>query len=1056
MKHYLLSGSTLQIFLSILFLGFLVSNTYSQEVVTRDGSSFIKVDISGYTTFSKQLIVSEFDKLENAKVAIAHQENVIYIYPYQKELSILTEEVKEIISSSVIKDKQLSEQQKAVISAQLKELYGDKLENYATRGVLEQNENDSCHLSMPFCTGTIYTFPAGVGPGAGAPAQQGPNYNCLSTQPNPAWYHLKIENPGPIGIYMYSTPSEDIDFCLWGPYTDPIQPCPMTNTPGGLTGNKVVDCSYSQSATETANIPNGQTGQYYILVITNFSNDPCNITFQQNSGTGSTDCTILPPAASSNSPVCYGNEIQLEAASAGGASYQWSGPNGFMSTQQNPVIPNAQPINAGIYSVTITVNGIQSDPSITEVMVVAPPTATLTASTPTNICVGDSVRLTITATSSGPYRAVLNSGNGIPTIINFWMTPHSFWVQPSDTTTYTLTGISNNACSGTASGSVTVEVKPRPVPAISVSNPCSNLITQFTDNSTIAGGSVASWDWDFGDMSPHSNLPNPTHTYSNSGTYNVVLTVVSNGGCGSSGSFPTLIKPTPTVSAGSDKTIPYGTSTQLSGSASGGSGTHTYQWQPSAKVVNSTILNPLTVLLDASVDFTLTATDQNGCQKSDDMTVTITGGPLTAIVTPTPSEICITESTILNATPSGGSGVYTYEWTSNPPGFTSNLEDPTVSPTETTTYFVSIYDNFNTIQAQATVTVNQKPNVDAGTDQAIPHGTSTLLSSSVTGGHSPYQYQWVPGTMVVTPNNPSTQTTNLYSSQIFTLNVIDSKGCDRADILSVSIVGGPLAVNPTAVKPIICRNESTQIQALPGGGSGLYQSYSWVSDPAGFTSTSASPTVTPSETTIYTVTVNDGFNTVTGSVTVTVNQLPQINLIPDDQRVQKISNNEIGICVFDSIPIDAGNPGAEYLWSNGSIEQTITVATSGISFDQQSYTVIVTDPLTTCSNSSEITAYFTFENCSYGIEEKTADNRIKVYPNPSASGVFNITLEGLSGNCSAEVYNTMGMLIFSDEFMIKGNTTFNEEINISSSSDGIYFLKVKTDESILMKKLIIR
>jgi hypothetical protein len=81
--------------------------------------------------------------------------------------------------------------------------------------------------------------------------------------------------------------------------------------------------------TETANIPNGQTGQYYILVITNFSNQPCDITFQQSGGTGSTDCTILPPPATNNSPVCVGEMIQLNAATVIGAQYQWTGPNGF-------------------------------------------------------------------------------------------------------------------------------------------------------------------------------------------------------------------------------------------------------------------------------------------------------------------------------------------------------------------------------------------------------------------------------------------------------------------------------------------------------------------------------------------------------------------------------------------------------------------------------------------------------------------------------------------------------------------------------------------------------
>ena len=150
-------------------------------------------------------------------------------------------------------------------------------------------ENNLCALGDPFCTDNgMYEFPAGVNAGSG---EAGPDYNCLYTTPNPAWYYMRIGNPGAIDIYMYSTPQVDIDFCCWGPFDDPIEPCP-----NGLTANKVVSCSYSAAATEHCNIPaTAQTGEYYILVITNYSNQPCNINFSQVAGSGNTDCGILPP-----------------------------------------------------------------------------------------------------------------------------------------------------------------------------------------------------------------------------------------------------------------------------------------------------------------------------------------------------------------------------------------------------------------------------------------------------------------------------------------------------------------------------------------------------------------------------------------------------------------------------------------------------------------------------------------------------------------------------------------------------------------------------------------
>ncbi len=153
----------------------------------------------------------------------------------------------------------------------------------------KSRDNAHCADAFPFCTDNgMYEFPAGVNAGSG---ETGPDYDCLYTTPNPAWYYMKMSDPGDMDIYMYSTPSVDIDFCCWGPFDDPISPCP-----NGLTEDKVVSCSYSAQPTEHCMIPaTAQTGEYYILVITNYSNQACNINFSKVGGSGSTDCTIVVP-----------------------------------------------------------------------------------------------------------------------------------------------------------------------------------------------------------------------------------------------------------------------------------------------------------------------------------------------------------------------------------------------------------------------------------------------------------------------------------------------------------------------------------------------------------------------------------------------------------------------------------------------------------------------------------------------------------------------------------------------------------------------------------------
>ena len=145
-------------------------------------------------------------------------------------------------------------------------------------------QNNNCAAAEQYCSsyGT-YAFPAGVNAGNG---ELGPNYDCLTSTPNPAWYYLKIVNPGSLDILISSTPSHDLDFCCWGPFDDPVSPCP-----NGLTTEKVVSCSYSTQATEHCLIPStAQTDEYYILVVTNYSNQSCNIIFSKAGGDGSCSC----------------------------------------------------------------------------------------------------------------------------------------------------------------------------------------------------------------------------------------------------------------------------------------------------------------------------------------------------------------------------------------------------------------------------------------------------------------------------------------------------------------------------------------------------------------------------------------------------------------------------------------------------------------------------------------------------------------------------------------------------------------------------------------------
>src|ERR1043166_2347281 len=64
-----------------------------------------------------------------------------------------------------------------------------------------------------------------------------------------------------------------------------------------------------------------------------------------------------PCGAQNNGPVCVGSTLQFTATTVADATYSWTGPNGFTSTQQNPSIPNVPPAAAGNYVLTVTSPG---------------------------------------------------------------------------------------------------------------------------------------------------------------------------------------------------------------------------------------------------------------------------------------------------------------------------------------------------------------------------------------------------------------------------------------------------------------------------------------------------------------------------------------------------------------------------------------------------------------------------------------------------------------------------------------------------------------------------
>jgi PKD repeat protein len=278
-----------------------------------------------------------------------------------------------------------------------------------------RSDNDNCLNATAFCTSDIIDYEAAHN---GQQATEIANYGCAYSRPNPSWYFMRIDHSGQFIIHLEGVDPNtgnprDIDFVMWGPFDDPTTAC------SHLTADKIIDCSYSTSGTEDAylgyplaehhhlNLADGtinyhvpQSGEYYLFLITNFSNQECAINFhyEEGSGPGTTDCSLLPALTSNDGPYCVGETIHLHAEGSENIEHYWTGPNNFTSRWPNPNIPNCTMNMTGPYICTLTHNG-QTASDTTWVVIYPSPVASFTATT---ACVGSATQFDASSSTTDP------------------------------------------------------------------------------------------------------------------------------------------------------------------------------------------------------------------------------------------------------------------------------------------------------------------------------------------------------------------------------------------------------------------------------------------------------------------------------------------------------------------------------------------------------------------------------------------------------------------------------------------------------------------------------
>lgn len=228
--------------------------------------------------------------------------------------------------------------------------------------------------------------------------------------------------------------------------------------------------------------------------------------------------------ASSNSPICSGETLNLTANSLPGATYSWTGPNNFSSTDQNPSITNATNAVIGTYTVTTNVNGCTNT---TTTSVNLNPTINPVISPVLPMCENNGVVNLIADVPGGIW-----SGNGI-------ISPEVFDPNVANPGTHTITyDMSAIPCGGIASTQIVVN----PIPVVDIyvdpTIGCEPHTAILSDMSNPLSQQIT---WDFGDGTPTSNaLGTQIHEFVEPGCYNVTVTSTSNG-CTNSRVFPNLV-----------------------------------------------------------------------------------------------------------------------------------------------------------------------------------------------------------------------------------------------------------------------------------------------------------------------------------------------------------------------------------------------------------------------------------------------------------------------------------------------------------------------------------
>jgi hypothetical protein len=210
--------------------------------------------------------------------------------------------------------------------------------------------------------------------------------------------------------------------------------------------------------------------------------------------------------------------------------------------------------------------------------------------------------------------------------------------------------------------------------------------------------------------------------------------------------------------------------------------------------------------------------------------ITMHVAEVAVIVSTDQDTICLGESVQLTSEVIGGSGTFTYAWTSDPAGFTSSEANVIVTPDVTTTYFLEVFDGSATVEDQITIQVNPLPSVYIGADTTICQGESVVISA----GEGFASYLWNTG-----------ETTTAIEAAVqgeYWVEVTNEFGCAGLDTLGLVVTQFPvkpvISSGPATVDNYIATTSTYNCADAPNA-----TSYQWAVAPAEAGTTSSTGTV---------------------------------------------------------------------------------------------------------------------------------------------------------------------------------------------------------------------